>query len=308
MRFSLIMCTLGRREELIAFFDSLRRQKRDDFEMIVVDQNKDDRLVDLLAGYAKEFPLKHVRMNARGASRARNFGIAYATGELFCFPDDDCEYLDGYLDRLDELFRSNPNIDAITSLPVADRSIVQGDEWNKVSQQLDCRSVLDRCQEFTIVVRRESLGNVRFNDFLGVGAGTPWGAEEAPDFLIGLMNNGQRVDYYPQYFIYHPKKAFVFSRALMHRASSYAAGRGCFLRLHNFPLRTAARNIFRPLAGSLVYLVLLKPQRSVYYLAVVYGLCRGMLVSRAELERIRGQTTTITDYSGTTEGVLYASH
>jgi glycosyltransferase involved in cell wall biosynthesis len=307
MRFSLIMCTLGRRDELAAFFESLLRQNRTDFEIIVVDQNDDDRLVDLLARYTARFPLKHIRMNARGASRARNCGIGHVSGELLAFPDDDCEYLDGYLDRLDDLFKSNPDMAAMTSQTTADASLRQTASCLEGSFELDVRSVLNRCQEFTIVVRRRELGAVRFNDFLGVGSGTPWGADEAPDFLIAFMKSGQRSFYYPGLFVYHPNKLAIVTRSTLARATSYARGRGCFLRLHKYPLRVMVQSVFRPLVGSVVYLVLLQPMRSAYYLWVVSGLLRGLLVSRTELARIAGGSNSESDGMGQLEGAIHAN-
>jgi hypothetical protein len=43
-------------------------------EVIVVDQNGDDRLVALLAPFAERLALQHLRVDFRGASRARNLG------------------------------------------------------------------------------------------------------------------------------------------------------------------------------------------------------------------------------------------
>jgi glycosyltransferase involved in cell wall biosynthesis len=49
MRFSLIVATIGRTAELRSLFESPAVQTHRDFEVIVVDQNPDDRVVQTLA-------------------------------------------------------------------------------------------------------------------------------------------------------------------------------------------------------------------------------------------------------------------
>ena len=52
MRFSLIVATFGRTEEMRNLLLSLASQTEPDFEVVVVDQNSDERLVPILAAFA----------------------------------------------------------------------------------------------------------------------------------------------------------------------------------------------------------------------------------------------------------------
>ena len=61
-RFSLIVCTVTRTAELEAFLGSLAAQKQPPaFEVIVVDQNPDDRLAPLLDRCRGRFPVRRLR-------------------------------------------------------------------------------------------------------------------------------------------------------------------------------------------------------------------------------------------------------
>ncbi|MDB5326828.1 MAG: glycosyl transferase [Phycisphaerales bacterium] len=288
MSLSLILCTVGRCEEIAAFFDSLLRQRRDDVDVILVDQNADDRLVPIVERYTGHFPLRHVRTQTRGLSRARNIGLKYATGDLIGFPDDDCEYFDHFLPRVAAMFERDSSLGGLTGYPTADRDSTLAN-WNDDAMTLDRLAVLNRCQEFTIFLRREAIGEIRFNDALGVGAGTPWGADEGPDFLIRVIERGAKLVFYPKLFVYHPDKVQTITPAQLQRAASYARGRGCFFRLHRFPIATVARGVVRPAVGAMLYLALLKPMRSRYYAAVVRGMLRGLTMSAAELREVRQQ-------------------
>ena len=286
MRFSLVMCTVGRRDEIGGFIESLLRQNRQDYELIIVDQNADRRLDEVIARYADRCPITHIRSDAHGASRARNVGLNHATGEIVCFPDDDCEYLDRYLDYVDALFASDPQLGAIAGYLTADPKLELAADFRAGGVAVTKMTVPHQSQEFTICIRRSAAPSVRFNPLLGVGCGTPWGSDEGPDFLLRIMNAGVKVEYYPQLVVYHPDKTGRITAATLDRAASYARGRGCFYRLHNYPLRVVARSMVRPLIGCALYLVLLQWMRSRYYWAVVSGLCGGMLIDKAELARV----------------------
>ena len=287
MRFSLIICTLDRSTELEALLNSLVRQNRTDFEVILVDQNADDRLIDILRQFSPRFPLRLVRMTGTGLSRARNLGLEHANGDLIGFPDDDCQYLEGYLAAVNEIFTDNPSIGCISGHPLYVNTKELATNWRNSSMDLSAVTVLNRCQEFTVFVRRNSLRDVRYNESLGVGAETLWGADEGPDFLIRLVRNGVRLVYFPFLFVYHPDKVARITTLTLERAASYSRGRGCLFRLHRFPLKTVAESLLRPAAGSLLYLLRCQPMRSAYYLATLTGILRGLFMTKSELEVVR---------------------
>src|ERR1700759_5362286 len=105
-RFSLIIATLSRTTELRQLLESFTQQEFSDYEVILVDQNDDDRLQQVVDEFAGRVPIERI-FSPKGVSTARNYGIREASGELIAFPDDDCWYPPGLLARVDQWFRDH---------------------------------------------------------------------------------------------------------------------------------------------------------------------------------------------------------
>ena len=106
-RISLVMATLGRVREIEDFVQSLTSQTYKDYELIIVDQNPDDRLIPVI-NLTRDLgiPLRHLRQAQPNLCLARNTGLAQAQGSIVAFPDDDCWYeadvLEKVLNRMNE--------------------------------------------------------------------------------------------------------------------------------------------------------------------------------------------------------------
>ena len=110
---SLVVATRNRVTELERLLDSLEAQAYRDFEVIVIDQNADDRLLAIL-GKHSQLTIHHLR-SAPGLSRARNVGLEVARGEIISFPDDDCWYPPQLLAEVIDWFQAHPEYDALFS-------------------------------------------------------------------------------------------------------------------------------------------------------------------------------------------------
>lgn len=67
--FSLVVATKGRTEELARLIASIDGQSSTDYELIVVDQNDDDRLVPILGGSTNQENIRHIRCSPGSLSR-----------------------------------------------------------------------------------------------------------------------------------------------------------------------------------------------------------------------------------------------
>jgi glycosyltransferase involved in cell wall biosynthesis len=272
--FSLVVPTVGRPVDLLRFLDHLRLQFGRELsprqvELIVVDQSGRSETRELLAEQDTEFEILHLEMAGRGASRARNYGWAFARGEIITFPDDDCHYPAGFLREVLRKF-DEPEIDAI----IARVDFMSRHE--PLPGAVTRENVLTRCAEPGIFARREALGGVRFDERMGIGSDSPWNSDEGPDLVVRMLARGLRVVSSPDLRIHHPDPMLTPDELLQQRNFSYSRGRGYFLRKHAYPTSRIAWTLLRSLVGSLYMAVTAKPFWARYYLLSFVGKWQGL--------------------------------
>jgi GT2 family glycosyltransferase len=85
--FSVVVPTFNRRSLVAAALESIRAQKFDDFEIIVVDDGSSDGTAEYLKSYGKGMTL--LTQRNRGPGAARNLGLEHARGRYVAFLDSD---------------------------------------------------------------------------------------------------------------------------------------------------------------------------------------------------------------------------
>src|ERR1700749_5065897 len=114
-RLSLVAATVGRSDELVRLLDSIDKQLTADVEVIIVDQNDDERVKSCLERVALRTRCIHIH-SRRGLSLARNAGLEVASGAIVGFPDDDCWYPEGFLHRVGTWFARNGKHDLLCTV------------------------------------------------------------------------------------------------------------------------------------------------------------------------------------------------
>ncbi len=277
MRFSLIMATVGRTEETRKFLTSLGDQDYRDFDLVVVDQNTDERLAPILAPYEGKFPILHVRPGSKGAAKARNTGIEHAEGDLIAFPDDDCSYPPGLLSRAARFFSKHPNEDGLTGRSTDERGETNMGRFAAEPGAIDRMNVWGRGIEYAIFLRRDRVRGAWFDERLGPGADTPWGAGEATDYLLQLLDRGASLHYDPDITVIHPSGVPPYTDESIRKARSYGRGMGYVLKKHKMPPRLKAKWLYRPLGGSILSLAALRFSKARFYWNIFRGRLRGLL-------------------------------
>ena len=252
---TLVLATLGRADEIGRLVESLANQAQTPHELLVVDQNPDDRVLPYVeqarqAGLA----VKHLRLTKPNLSAARNRGIAEASGDVIAFPDDDCWYAPDLIEQVQQAFLQNPGWDALVAQWVEQaqglgRQVVEGQTLSAA----DWRQFRGgEASSISLFVRASALRrHGGFDERFGVGQ---WfGAGEETDLLLSLLCGGSVVGHWPRARVHHrfvPQQLVRQRgqwRSLLHRAR----GTGAIYVKHRLSGWVVLRGFLAPLAKAL---------------------------------------------------------
>jgi glycosyltransferase involved in cell wall biosynthesis len=256
----------------------LDAQVHKNFELIVVDQNLDDRLQNMIASFRDRLTIIHLT-SPRGVSRARNAGIKAITGDIVGFPDDDCWYSPMLLKSIVTLFGKNTNWDGLTGRIVNEMNSVSGDaRFDAEPGYVTLSNLWRRACAATIFFTKETVEAIgNFDEELGPGAGTPWGGAEDIDYPARAIKAGRTIFYDPKICVFHPDVSADTRTDGLRRAYSYGAGIGRVWMKQKFPARIIGYYLMRPLVGVCVSLVTGHWMQARYRWAAFQGRLSGVM-------------------------------
>ena len=258
-RFSFVIATLDDDGDLGPCLQSMAEllppQDEGGFEVIVVDQNQDDRLLGVLAPFTERLSLRHVRVPFRGASRARNLGAREARGAWVGFPDDDCRLLPEVLQQVAQI-AADPAVKVVTGQTVDESGHPNLLRWGLQQRVLTRWNMFSCLTEATLFVDRTLFLAVGgFDEALGPGA--PYPAAEGVELMQRLLTHPQSglAVYNPRVQMQHPSKIPPWNEWAVSRFYSSAVGDGAVVAKHrsaNF-LWWAARTLVSALLQALFH-------------------------------------------------------
>lgn len=287
MEFSLVVTTLGRTAELISLFSSLEKQTFKSFEVIIVDQNADDRVPAILSITSWSFPVAHFRTpETKGASRGRNFGWRHATGKYLLFPDDDCWYPPWFLSKARDLFELT-GADVISGRAAAEDGRSINGRYERRAQRITRRNVWTTQIEWVLSFKRSALESVDgFDEYVGVGAPTPWQSCEGQDIVLRALERNLICTFDPELYGHHAELDTISpDEAMILKGQRYGRGLGFVLRKHNFKITSAVYWISRPTIRGLIAAGRGKLILAAYHLAVARGRFEGWTKSKQYLHQ-----------------------
>lgn len=269
---SLIVATKSRVAELDRLLASLEVQTYRDFEVIVIDQNPDDRLVPVVQRVAT-LAIRHLRC-APGASRARNVGLRAALGDIIAFPDDDCWYPEQLLENVKEQFAAHREWDGLLGVLRQQNHQLTGPKWPQVRCAATAETIWKCGITPVAFLTRATVETAGFFDER-VGPGSPSGYQsgEDMDYMLRCLEAGSTMWHLPDLTVHHPD--FHDLTRIAEKAYPYAKGGGLMLRVHKYPLGTFLNALMRSFAGAGVFLFRCSFRRSWSYLLRGAGLFRG---------------------------------
>ncbi len=273
---SLIVATRGRAAPFHQLFQSLEAQSTHDFEVVVIDQNADERVAPFFAERAWSFPVRHVRTPGEaGLSRGRNAGLAHASGDVLLFPDDDCWYPPHFLGlAMARMAALGADVLAGRAADEASGRDING-RFEKEAQVITRANVWTTGIEWVVFFRRAVLDAVGGYDAgVGVGAATPWQACEGQDIMLRALGCGFACFYDPALYGHHAELD-IADASMLRKGRAYGRGLGHVLRRHGYGAGAALNWIARPAARGALALARGRAHLVRYYGNVALGRAEG---------------------------------
>jgi glycosyltransferase involved in cell wall biosynthesis len=280
MKVSLVLATLGRDLEVADFLKSLLYQTYKNFELIIIDQNRDGKIDAIVEPFKPCFEVKHVKVEFTGNARARDYGISLAQGRIVAFPDDDCAYDKDVLEKVVAEFTGRENLSILVAGSYDFSSSHFSIGVNSPKARYFSRFYMMGV-EFTQFFDLTRLDRQQFHLDCDFGIGSKYSGGEGFELLYRLLRAGGTAFYTPDIKIYHPDKDHYklgTGRMLM-----YSTGVGAYIRKFTnqrdaFMLYYIARKMFvAPVLKMMVALVLLNPKKLAYSFYNLVGIWRGFL-------------------------------
>lgn len=227
MKYSFIICTLNRPNELEQAVRSILKQSYDNFEIIIVDQSLEkNEYIGLL-----DRRIRYFHSENKGLSRNRNIGISYAKGDYVCIMDDDATYTVDSLKSIDEIIEKTGSemVGGIIMDPDNKLHYVAGSDKQKEGY-ITQNEVFSCCSSAALVILRELALRIKFDEQLG--AGTRWGSGEEIDFILRALYENNKFYFSPNFVVFHPysdKKIMG-----LEKANSYSLGYGALCAKHYY--------------------------------------------------------------------------
>jgi glycosyltransferase involved in cell wall biosynthesis len=269
---SLIIASWNRVAEPERLLKSLDEQTYSDFEVILIDQNCDNRLDRALRQHSR-LRIHHLH-SERGVSKARNVGLRIAQGDIIGFPDDDCWYPQELLAGVKDWFESHPEFSVLFTATRDERGRLMAPKFPLGRGACTKISVLRCAVTFNAFARTHVVKAVgMFREDIGPGTSSPYQSGEDLDYLIRPVEYGFPTWYEPNFAVYHPE--LKSRRRLLRTTYPYALGVGHVLRLHNYSRWVIADSLLRSLCGAGVQLCKLDVEGAGLYVLRAKGLIRG---------------------------------
>ncbi|CEN84199.1 family 2 glycosyl transferase [[Clostridium] sordellii] len=236
MKFSLLLPTLGTREnEIKNLLDSLKKQTYKNFELIIVSQGNHKFIDETLKNY--KFDYKHITMNEKGISKARNRGIPHITGDIMTLADDDGWYDEKAFETVKKYIEEyDPDIACFKHYD-PDKKEFPKKYPEKEILNFSKSNVL-RQSSFDVYVNIKNVSDYKIGFDERFGVGGTYNSGEENIYLMDLYNLGyKKMCFFPEVIAYHPnkdcnyldEKSFMAKGPLFRRLFGFVSGFPIFI-------------------------------------------------------------------------------
>jgi len=238
---SVVICSYNRAAYIGAALDSLYHQtaSKDDFEVIVVDNNSSDGTDEVVKTWRTANPDGHFYYSTetkQGASFARNKGAALAKADWLCFMDDDAIATQDYIQNIIRHTQEHPSILGFGG-KIIPKYIPEEPRWmsyyvSSLVGNFDYAPVACPFEngkyplESNMILKKSAFDLVGgFNEAIPGVVGTLRIGGEGKELFYKVIALGEKIYYDPSICVYHVVEVKKLTPEYMYRVAS-GIGRG----------------------------------------------------------------------------------
>ncbi len=238
---SVVICSYNRAAYIGAALDSLYHQtaSKDDFEVIVVDNNSSDGTDEVVKTWRAANPDGHFYYSTetkQGASFARNKGAALAKADWLCFMDDDAIATPDYIQNIIRHTQSHPTVLGFGG-KIIPKYIPEEPRWmsyyvSSLVGNFDYAPVACPFEngkyplESNMILKKSAFDLVGgFNEAIPGVVGTLRIGGEGKELFYKVIALGEKIYYDPSICVYHVVEVKKLTPEYMYRVAS-GIGRG----------------------------------------------------------------------------------
>lgn len=206
MKFSILIATRNRPQDLAPCLESMVALDHDDYEIVVLDQSTTDES-ECAAREAVGTPerLRYIRSATVGKSAALNLLVEAARGEILAFTDDDCIAPPDWLRNFERVFAELPDVDIVFGQVTPGQCGTPEEPVHTPCMLLEKRRFLRKGEiagmGANMAMRRAAACSARYDTRLGPG--TELYAAEEGDFFYRAQRAGARAILEPSVTLVH---------------------------------------------------------------------------------------------------------
>jgi cellulose synthase/poly-beta-1,6-N-acetylglucosamine synthase-like glycosyltransferase len=165
--FSIVIPTLNEEKYLPLLLKDLSKQTFQNFEVIHIDGNSEDKTIESTKDFKKQIDLKSFVVKKRNVSFQRNFGGKKAQGEWIIFMDADNRLPTSFLNQINKKIEAK-KIDAFTThIKVNSKNLAFKTACNFFNLQMDFSNSLGlrpKALGSMIGIKKEIINKIQFNE------------------------------------------------------------------------------------------------------------------------------------------------
>lgn len=204
---SLIIPVYNRPNEVDELLDSLTRQTRTDFEVIIVEDGSQETCKHIIDTYADRLSVSYYFIPNGGPGNARNYGATKSNSDYLIVLDSDCILPPGYIDAVHKELQAT-NADAFGGPDKASDSFT--DVQKAINYSMTSffttggirggKKKMDKFypRSFNMGIRKSTYEMLEGFSAMRFG--------EDIDFSIRLYKNGYKVCLFPSAWVYHKRR------------------------------------------------------------------------------------------------------